>query len=370
MTIPFSINIRRTAVFGSILMIAIFSSADKDDGPARGTWEFEPEKVWEVTELGGIEFGRPAEPRVSSDGTLYFHDFDTKKSYMIDRDGEFAGSFAGEGSSPGQVDRYINCFLSPGMVVIGAPDKLHLFDMKGVFIKSVPNDLFARFPFSFIDDDTALMGPGGLCNLPDGEALVMRVEIESGEETEIFRFKLAEEDNVKFGGVIVGLIPQINMDYDEDSGLVFFGRNDRYEITAADRNGVVKRTFGLQRERVAVDEGSKRAHFEGHGIPAERYEEILPLLPGKLTCFHRLQVIGNHVYVFRMDELTDRRNRQEIDIFSRDGEYLYAGSIVLPEGDYFQNPDQLQIGGGHLYAILKDDTGRSRIAKYRIRIPA
>ncbi|HSG27349.1 MAG TPA: hypothetical protein VLA34_02625, partial [Candidatus Krumholzibacterium sp.] len=359
----------RLVAAATISLAMSMSCADRESGPARGVWDFEPEMVWETGRVGGTELKRPAEPRVSPDGVIYFHDFDTKKSMIIDANGEYLGTFAAAGTGPGMVSNYLNCFLSRNEVVVGTPDKLHFFDRQGTFLRSIPNNLFLRFPLAFIDDHIVFMGPGALCNLPECEVTVSRVNLETGAEKEIHRFEVSDDENFRFGGVIIGLIPQIKMDYDTDSGLIYFGRNDRYEIIAADRDGLVKRTFGLQCERADVSESTKRAHFENFGIPPERYESILPMLPQKLTYYHRIQILDGRVFIFRMDELSSRRNRQDIDIFSREGRYLYRGRIVLPPGDYFENPDQLHLGDGYLYVILRDDDGGRRIARYRVRMP-
>ena len=82
--------------------------------PLKGEWNFAPAAVWSIDRAGADTLMRPAEPRVSRDGKLYYHDFDRHLSYIVGEKGELLGTFAGMGDGPGLVSRYVNCFTSDG----------------------------------------------------------------------------------------------------------------------------------------------------------------------------------------------------------------------------------------------------------------
>jgi hypothetical protein len=337
--------------------------------PLKGEWNFAPAAVWSIDRAGADTLMRPGEPRVSRDGKLYFHDFDRHLSYIVGEKGELLGTFAGMGDGPGLVSRYINCFTSDGRVIVGAMDKLHFFDLNGHFISSTPNNIFESFPLAFTSDDVFFTAPGALANLPDGKASISKVNVTSGETKPIHEFTMGADEQVKFGGVILGLIPQIDMAYDPKGGRLYFARNDRYEIFVSDLGGKIVDSFGLPKERIPVTEDDLKRHMLGAGIPADRVDKIVPSLPRALTFFHRIQAIDGLVYVFTVDAFESAIGKQCVDIFSPDGTYLYRGKIVLPEGDRCKNFDSMVLSNGFLHAVLADEDGGRRVTKYKVSMP-
>ncbi len=337
--------------------------------PLKGEWSFSPAAVWSFDRAGADTLKRPGEPRVSRDGKLYFHDFDRHLSYIVGEKGELLGTFAGMGDGPGLVSRYVNCFTSDNRVIVGSMDKLHFYDPSGRFISSTPNNIFESFPLVFTSDDVFFTAPGALANLPGGKASIRKVNVTSGETKPIHEFTMAADEQIAFGGVILGLIPQIDMAYDSKGGRLYFARNDRYEILVSDLDGKMISSFGLPKERIQVTEEELKRHMAGAGIPADRVEKIVPMLPKKLTYFHRIQVIDGLVYVFTVDAFEAAIGTQYVDIFSPDGAYLYRGKIVLPEGDRYKNFDAMVLSNGFLHAILADEDGGRRVVKYKVSMP-
>jgi len=367
--LPTGLVLAATAVLCVGMAAAAYAGTADPNKPAKGEWDFAPVKVWSFDRLGADTLRRPGEPRVAGDGKLIFHDFDKHLSYIVSEKGDLVATFAGMGDGPGLVSRYINCFTSDGRVIVGAMDKLHSYDHNGRFISSFPNNIFESFPLVFTSDDVFFAAPGALVMLPGGKASIRKISTTGGEPTAIHEFTIAAEDQVKFGGVILGVIPQINLGYDRAGGRLFFGRNDRYEIFVTDLDGRAVGDFGLPKERVPVTEEALKGHMADSGTPADRLEKMLPLLPRKLTYFHRIQVVDGLVYVFTVDGFDSPIVRQDVDIFSPDGTYLYRGKIVMPKGDRYRNFDGIVLSSGFLNAILENDDGTSRVAKYKISMP-
>jgi len=120
-----------------IFCFVVFAEVKNADKPLRGEWNFRPQKIWEIESVNDVPFVRPSELRASQDEMLYFHDFDQNVSYVFDKEGKFIHSFAKQGSGPGEVSRYLNCFLAGDKVVIGSPEKLHYFWISKLIIHSV-----------------------------------------------------------------------------------------------------------------------------------------------------------------------------------------------------------------------------------------
>jgi hypothetical protein len=159
------------------------------------------------------------------------------------------------------------------------------------------------------------------------------------------------------------------MGYDPAGGRLYFGRNDRYEIFVSDLDGEIVNRFGLAKERIPVSEEALRGHLAAAEIPADMQERALGLMPRTLTYFHRIQVIDGLVYVFTVDDFSANIVRQDVDIFSPDGKYLYRGKIVLPDGDRYPSFDAAVLSPGSLHAILTDESGVRRVAKYSVSMP-
>ena len=71
------------------------------------------------------------------------------------------------------------------------------------------------------------------------------------------------------------------------------------------------------------------------------------------------------IYVFVPDIMD--LGKQEIDIFSPEGKYLYHAVIVLPDG--LEKIKPFVFKGEHLFALVKSEEGVQKLVKYNIRRP-
>jgi hypothetical protein len=339
--------------------------------PKKGTWNFNQQKVWEIDKAGNEDFGRPGEPRIGNKDILYLRDFDKKFSYIFDAEGTLLKKFAYEGEN-NEVSRYINCFTFGENVVIGAMDKLLFYTSDGELIKSVPNNIFLRFPLAFMNKSEYLVAPGALTGLPAGIAEITKVNLESGKDEKFAEIKLSEEEKaLPPGGVIVGLIPQILATYDDKNERIYFCKNSEYKFFVSDSDGKILNSFGREPERINVSLNARKEHlsFFLKDMPDERITSIAKGLPGKLTHFHNIQINDGFFYIFRMTEFSTNLTEQVIDIYSLVGEFLYTGTIQFENGLSLKNVNGAQIRGNSLYALLSDKNGKSKIVKYKIDIP-
>jgi hypothetical protein len=342
------------------------------DRPMKGEWSFAPRLLWSVDQAAGQAFERPGELRVMEDGTSVFRDFGTSVSHIFTPDGRHVRAFAAQGDQPGQVPRYLNCFIAGNEIVIGAPSELYFFSRDGQLVASVPNNLFARFPIAFLGGRVALVAPGSLSMLPEGVARITRVDFSTGKES-VFD-ELTIETAASGGGargpvgVVRGLTPTAEAAWDRDLGRVYYGCSSDYKIRMARTDGESLGAFSLERPRQPVDEAAKRAHFEGSRIPAEHFEVMLAALPDKLASFRQVWAGAGLVYVLPSTGLERDVAAQPVDIFSSDGRYLYRAELRLPEDVRF-TPDAMAIVGHDLYALCRDAQGRRSLRRFTISIP-
>jgi len=354
-----------------LLVICAVSFCAQQGNSPNFTWNFNPQKVWEIDKAGNEDFARPGEPRIGNKGILYLRDFGKKFSYIFDAEGALLKKFAYEGEGH-EVSMYINCFTFGENVVIGAMDKLHFYSGDGQLIKSVSNNIFMRFPLAFMNKTEYLVAPGALSGIPAGIAEITKVNLESGKDEKFAEIKLSEEEKaLPPGGVIVGLIPQILAACDDKNERIYFCKNSEYKIFIADSDGKILKSFGREPERIQVSLAARKEHlrFFLQDMPDERITSIAKGLPGELAYFHTIQINDGFLYVFRMSEFSTKLTRQVIDIFSLDGEFLYTGTIQFENGLSLKNVNGVQIRGNCLVALLSDENGKSKVVKYKIDIP-
>ena len=337
----------------------------------QGTWNFNQQKVWEIDKAGNKDFGRPGEPRIGNKGVLYLRDFDKKFSYIFNAEGALLKKFAYEGENS-DISRYINCFTFRDNVVIGAMDKLHFYTSEGELIKSIPNNIFMRFPLTFINKTDYLVAPGSLTGIPAGKTEITKVYSESKKDEKFADVKLNEEERtLPLGGIVVGLTPQIFATYDDKNEKIYYCKNSEYKIYIADLNGNILNSFGKELESTNVSLDARKEHlkFFLKDEPDEKITNMAKGLPGELAYFHNIQVNNGFLYIFRMTEFSRKYTKQEIDIFSLNGVFLYTGSIQFENGLLLKTVNGVQIRGNSLYALLFDEDGKSKIVKYKIDIP-
>lgn len=363
---------RRWALVALAAILSCGCTAEKTETSAPSTqeWTYGLEKVWEYENPGGEALLRPAEPRIADDGTLYFHDFERHLSYIIGGDGTLTGTFAPRGENDGEVPFYLNCFPAGDHVVICAPDKLHFFTQQGDFVKAVPNNLFVRFPLAFNGGTEFWVGPGALGDSPGGIAVVTHIDLASGSETIVHEFALSDAEKRPSGGaVVVGLTPQLKMGLDTESSRIYYGKNSDTLIYWRTLDGSDSGSFALTGISRPVTEVQKRDHFTKRGVPAERVDALVQMLPDRMTYYNRIQVIDGLVYLLSAESFGGPEDAQAVDVYSPDGRHLYHGRIQAEEGWHIANPDNLQLGPGVVFAVQENDAGERKIVKYSVTLP-
>lgn len=338
------------------------------DNPQKGEWDFNPQKIWEVDHAEGEKFSIPVELRVLDDGTVTFSDFANQKSYIFDGNGKYITSFAGQGEKAGEISRYLNCFTARENIVIGSPESLHFFTMKGEFIKSVSNNLFRRFPLFFLDENEFLFKAKD----SDGKVIVHKINLVTDDETMFTEFPVITDEEKERGGpsrIFLGLTPQVKVAYHEESGRFYSGRSDSYEITVTDSKGKRMTSFGLDREKRPFSDDEKRKYFTNPRMTKEQNESIISSIPNALTYFMRIQVNDGLIYVFAVNEFSRTQKIQQIDIFSPEGKYLYCSRLQFGDDVFFRSTERMVIRGEDLYVILSTENGKNTIAKYRLTLP-
>jgi hypothetical protein len=362
-------------MFLSVALI-LTAGVKNPDKPLKGEWNFKLQEVWKVDSAGENLITSLGPFMVSDDGTCYVNDIKNKTNYIFNNEGKFLNSFGNQGEGPGEVKNAAGMFFVNGNVIIIDIDKVHYFTAGGKYLNSIHNNLFARRPACFLNQDEFISITQIPASSPGGKGKILKYNLKTQKETLLREFTfykggIVDTNAGTFVMMVESLSPAMILGYDDgkDSGNkgIYFGMNHTYELDAADLNGKILNTFSLDRAKTKISREDKLEHWKDR--PKDRQEMIIKSTPNELNYFIRIEVHNGLVYIYVSD--LNRINRQKIDIFSPQGKYLYSAVMDVGTGLTFSNPQRYNpiIKGSYLYAAVEDEEGKVMIKKYKIQLP-
>ncbi|UCH98263.1 MAG: 6-bladed beta-propeller [Candidatus Aminicenantes bacterium] len=360
----------------SFLVMSVFflyPEVKNVDKPLNGEFHFQLSKIWETKKAGEDSFARIRQILVAEDGAVYVYDKKNMRYYIFDKDGQFTGAFGRKGEGPGEIRRIIQApmFLVDNKIIIQDSGRLHYFNSQGKFIKSVLNSNVRYLPSFFLNENEFITAPRNLLAVNEDKGKIRRINLKTGQQKVISEFLIFEGGTVQtgnnqFGVVHVALTPMMIIGYHNNR--LYFGKNDFYKISITDMDGKVINAFSLKRERRQItDEVKKERLFrEAKGrAPKEVLEQLAKRMPNDLTYFSRIEVHNGFIYVFL--SYYNQENKQQIDIFSAGGNYLYRAYIKA------QRADDIILNSiikeEELYLALENKDGEQSLAKFKIILP-
>ena len=327
--------------------------------------DLRPVEMWHID----LPDGRPAELRLADDGTITFHDFENHISYLYNAQGEEIARVAPRGDQPGEVLFYLNAFWAGQTLVVAAPDKLHLFDKTGQFVRAHPNDPFERFPLHFLDAETMLVAPSRLNQANQDTLFIHQVELTSGESDLFAQVPVSKGASGPPGLVILGLTPQAHISHSAQTGLYFLGQNDSPIIHVMDRNGRGRSSLRVQNDRRRISLEDKVAHIAHIDLPQEQIEDLAMQMPDSLAYYRRLHAQDGRLWVFPVESIERDPTSLPIHIYDDQGSFLFHTDLSFGDWRIGGNPNNVQIYGDRMAAILVNNAGERRLAVYRITLP-
>lgn len=358
-------------LFSITLFGAKVTNADK---PLKGTWNFNPEKLWEVTGVGEDPLVMVRRFRVDDEGNTYLFDDKFVKFHVFDPEGKHMYSFGKKGEGPGEFRMVMNFFINAGNLIVYDFGKLHYFDKKtGTFLKAVTlGSMMDPMPRAFIDPDRFI-------TLPDaqgGKSPVQVYDINAKKRETILEIGAEKPMEVNETQGNTRMMVRI-IDPSTQPGVVlalkdnvYVGKSDDYSIKVVDMEGKERLSFSLEgREprKIPMEYKKNRVAgfvINGHKPSPEMAKQIISGIPDYGTLFNRIMVDEKgYIYVFVTD--LGKSAGREIDIFSPEGKYLYRSEVALPEGYTIRG--RLVFQGDSLYALAEDDEENLKLVKYRIK---
>jgi outer membrane protein assembly factor BamB len=360
-----------------IFSITLFGAEVKnEDKPLKGSWDFSPQKLWEVDGGGSDPFVRVAQIRVDDDGTVYLLEAKHSKLYVFGPDGKFRFSFGKKGEGPGEYRFAFTFSIIDKYVIIPSMGRLHYFDKKdGKFVRTEILPTMRMMPRLFLDKDRFILIPTDP-EQKSGKDTLLLYDIKTKKRDTVLEIESEQPMQLSSdrGGrrMLVMIIdpttnPGVVLAYKNNK--LYFGKSDHYKIRAADLEGKELLSFSLEgRERRKISEAFKKKRVGGFRLnnarlPPDMAKQMMKSIPDYATYFSGLMVDDKgYIYVFVTD--LEKENSQEIDIFSPEGKYLYHSEITFPRGSGISSGPILK--GDHLYVVLEDESGALQLAKYKI----
>ena len=359
-----------------LLMGSLQAAVVNRDKPRQGEWDFKLKKVWEIDKAGNDVFGMPFSLTATEDGILYVYDARNQTNYIFGRDGNFVRAFARTGQGPGEIIGQELIHDVGGQVYIPARNGINLFTRDGEYLRTLPLEDRSLYPQIFLNKDELISAPKTPMFLPDGKGQIIRKNIKTGATTVISDFSIQDWGLAQVGENVVDIIaigfsPLMVLGYGENR--LYWGMNTSYMINITDLSGKKINTFSVKRRPKTVSDGFKKKYFGGPNLPVEMVNQIAENLPDEISFYYRLEVHDGLVYVFVPDvDLESKKAKiKQIDIFSREGEYLYRAEIKFEKDRHplFSPLHNLIIRNGYLYAVLTDEEDNVLLAKYQISLP-
>lgn len=295
---------------------------------------------------------------VDSKGNIFLLDAD--KIFQYGREGRFIKTIGRNGQGPGE-------FINPLKLFIDDKDHLYVddqgrsiseFDGKGVFVESIRLKFSkAAIPLSLrkyrVDDEGNIIairqsfdekGIEHTCVMANRSGEIIR---------EMFRI---EQGGIRVkgtagGGAMGGLehpySQKIHICFLSD-GTICYGNNTSASLHLADTAGKDIVVFGKEEK----PESLSRAEIDHLGIKKDEIPEHKPYFKD-ILCDER-----GRIYVIRISPILEKRTDQDIDIFSRDGRYLYQMKTPLCP---------MVIKNGYFYGYEYDEN--DRVVVKRLLIP-
>lgn len=341
------------------------------DRPLKGQWDFRMEKVWELDSIDGNVFANIRAVEVTPAGNLLVMDESHFKVHIISPEGKLIASFGKKGEGPGETRLMRQMLVTGESIIIPDRGRLSYFSHAGQFkeVKILPAQLE---PQVFIDDNRMISAPR---HVPPGTETseIVLYRLDTKERLSIARYEPfkksgaeGESDRGRMRLVMIfgGITPLMTLHY--DGGKLYYGMNDRYDISVVDLKGKSLGRFGITgRKPRPVSREYKNGMFRNSQFPKEMVDQIIKNLPDEAVYFGRIETRKNGlIYVFVADP--EAETRADIDIFSPSYQYLYSASVQVPDIDSFRF---LRFHDSFLYMLIENEDGDLLVTKYRVVHP-
>ncbi len=358
-----------------IVVVHLQSGQKQLDKPKKGDMVFKMDKVWEIEDAGEAPFASIRDLMVLEDGTAYIYDSKNLRIYIVSKEGKAVRAFGRMGEGPGEIRQLRQAKLrrAGDKIVVQEDRRIHYFKRNGDFIRS-QTVLEAQNPILFLNENETITAPIHLRQIRNkrGIGKIRRINLKTGAQSVIASFSMFKGGMSvsKSGGratvTDTSLTPMMIITH--FNGRLYYGMNDEYWITVSDLTGKRLNSFGIERKRRWISDKVKEDELIASAkdrAPVELLKRLAKTMANEMNHFSNIEIHKGLLYVFTPYYV--RNHRQQIDIFSTGGTFLYRAFIELdPELKMTREP---LIRNGFVYISMENDEGDITVAKYSIALP-
>jgi hypothetical protein len=297
--------------------------------------------VAEVLRIDSLEIDQEDPPLIQiavkdDAGNLYLGDSRNVKVYKLDSSGKPVTRFLRKGEGPGEFPRFGDLQIAQDHLwIIGTwPMKIAKFTLDGQYVNEWMFRTFRNFYLrtQVIDEDRFLtvsyrdraesqdrIRVSALINSKE-EFLTQYYENKSAG---IFRMRIEQEEAPAIASTNPLVAADIHHAYDPKSGVIYVCNNRESIIQTKNMDGTTQMVIHKDHKNIILDEDKKESILEiiAPRIPMGAKQQEKEKLPDALNAILGLAVLPyGHLAVWRITGLES----VEIDVFDRDGHFIYA----------------------------------------------
>jgi hypothetical protein len=306
-------------------------------------------------------FPKGAVLSVDDKGNLYVADFGNRRVHMFDQTGKFVRAIGRQGQGPGE-------YSFPGRVMFDAEGNPCVWASRDMLRYGQDGQFKAKIAIkTFLNN--SMIGPGGTIigttqpgRGPDGpKYTIVQLDADGAPLRTLAEYR----GEFRKDQTVIYLHWYSNhLSFAPLTGEVFaYGFSEDYRLNVADAEGRTKYVITKDEKPVSIS-GKEKDENEKSGIYAMMGTNERNLknedLPGHRPYFGGISTDdAGHIYVARTKSILEKDKPSQIDVFSKDGYFLYRMSwSVFPSA----------IKSGFFYAVRQDkETGENQVVRYRIK---
>ncbi len=316
---------------------------------------------------------RPFAIASDDDARVYVADVGNHQVLVFGADGSLVRSLGRQGQGPGEFVGPIGLTIAGPNLVVADEAKLSVWAMGGDHVRDIALESFA---------------PAEMLGLADGTFVVNYPAIEEITRQQMSRFARWDQAGVELAAYptlshpISSLYPNADSDRPvvigtgeswpsvvaSREGDVYVTQSDEYQILAFDQEGAARWAMRVAMPRAPLFRRDIERTLESVRSRYPSATEAMVDWPAASFALSRLLIDGHgHLYVLPYAPPELEAQEREVDVYSRDGERLFAGLISLPAGAW--TGIYAASGDFMFFLSLNAETEDWEVARYRLVEP-
>ena len=318
---------------------------------------------------------------VAADGRVYVHDNGNHRIQVFDAEGTFVRTIGREGEGPGEIGGGGELEITGDKLIRSGDRRLSAWTLDGEFLGDVQVEDGKRLMLPTAFDDGSLLAGymgGRLEDQPMYVRLVNVVRV-SPEGTLVRDYAALRQASALFtlsagaGSIFVQIPGEAPGFVATADGSIYLTPGGEYQVLALDGDGAPRWALRVASSRVPFNDAHKEAAILKRPEDSDvvniddyvQWPELNPALANdsRLGGHRPLGLDGRaNVYVFPWVEKDEDRDAWPVDIYSPEGERLFAGLIPI---DHW-----IAALGEFIYRFEEHpETGEQQVVRYRLVEP-